>query len=152
MRRRRPQGEAETVELNMTSAIDVVFLLLIFFMTLMAVLDWPGEEFNMSAYLPRHEKGAAPTPEEEERNEVQVDLRPGPGPGGLAILFNGNAVNGYSGLRNAMRLLKSSAADSRVLLAVDRRVKYRHVIRTLDICAEYGFQDVSFAIQKKKES
>ena len=150
MIRRASTAQTEVVELNMTSAIDVVFLLLIFFMTLMAVLDWPGREGNISAYLPRKEEGASARLEEEERNEVQVDLKPGARADSVTILFNGNDVHTYAGLKSAMKLLQTNAADSQIVLAVDRRVKYRHVIRTLDICAGYGFQDVSFALVKKE--
>ena len=141
--------KVERVELNMTSAIDVVFLLVIFFLTFMATLDWPKDEGNIAAFLPRKEEGASASPK-EEKNQVEIALRPGPGGEGVVVLFNGNDVNGFSGLRSALRLLKTSAPDSQVLLACERSVRYHYVIRTLDVCAEYGFKDVAFAVAKKE--
>ena len=150
MRRSRRSTETETAELNITSAIDVVFLLLIFFIIQMLQIDWPEDEANIRAYLPKQEdKGVTDTPEVEERTEVQIGLKKGLG-NHVRIFFNGKERNGYSDLKSAMFLLKTSAPDSKVILSVERAVPVFHVVRTLDICAGYGFKDVSFAMQKKE--
>lgn len=137
------KGNNNGVELNITPTIDMVFLLLIFFI---ATMQWPETESNISAYLPRRDEAAGTTvlEEQEEINEAEIHLRPGTGDA-VIVLFNGRDVGGFTGLRSAMSLLRTNAPDSRIILAVDRQVPYKNVVRTLDVCGRYGFEDVLFA-------
>ena len=137
------KGKDSGVELNMTPTIDMVFLLLIFFI---ATMQWPETESNISAYLPRRDEAAGTTvlEEREEINEAEIHLNPGVGES-IIILFNGRDVGGFSGLMSAMRLLNTNAPESRIILAVHRQVPYKNVVRTLDVCGRYGFEDVIFA-------
>jgi biopolymer transport protein ExbD len=145
---KRHRGEDEKGEaLNITPMIDVVFLLLIFFI---ATMQLPDPEDEMRAYLPRQEpqqQGAGDQVEPEERDVIAHTIRLEPG----RILVDNNEVEGWGALGewlDSLRLIQTQTEDvtHEIVLASAAATPYRHVIRALQMCANYGFKDVNFGV------
>ena len=152
----RREGE-ESAGLNLTSMIDCVFLLLIFFV---ATITPPKSEINIQAFLPREKTSgisATPSAEEEkkkeEANTVHITLRRGQG---LEVLLNGALLEGgMTRLNAALATLRTLAAQTPtvktdVVLDVDPEVPYHHVVRALELCSRHKFENVSFAMPSKE--
>lgn len=154
----RPQKRdgGREATLNLTPTIDVVFLLLIFFI---ATIRLPEPEVNIRAYLPRKEQTAATgksdTEEKETENvtQIRVTLRT-VGATQTEIRLNGGVLKG--GFRvldrrlRAMRLVaqKTPGIETKVILDAARTVPYRFVVTSLDICTKHKFSSISFAVPK----
>jgi biopolymer transport protein ExbD len=145
---RRHRGDDDKGEaLNITPMIDVVFLLLIFFI---ATIQLPDPEDEMRAYLPREEQqveGAGDEVEDQERQVIthMIVLEPG------SISMDNIPLPTWSALQerlDSLRLIQSQSEDVRheIVLAASAGTPYRQVIRALETCARYGFQDVNFGI------
>lgn len=153
MRIRGRRGEIEEAKLNLTSMIDCVFLLLIFFV---ATMKAPKLEANIQAYLPKTDplKTAGASTEEpmkEEANVIEIALRRGGGDR-VEILLNGaEIVGGFSRLSAALgslRFIAETTPGARTEVIVDATdvVAYKHIVTTLDICARHKFENVAFAM------
>jgi biopolymer transport protein ExbD len=154
MRRRLGSEEEKEAALNLTPTIDVVFLLLIFFV---ATLRLPEPEANLRAYLPRTENTQSTgltenTAEDEEEEVTKITIGLRRGSGGASILFNGAKQQGWHELAANVESLRHTASkDSEIemILDADSQVELQAIIRVLDICSQFGFRDVSFAMPKQ---
>jgi len=158
MRVRGKKDRASLATLDITPTIDVVFLLLIFFI---ATIRLPEPEANIRAYLPRTVDSSASgemkadeaEAETENVNRIQIKLRTTPG--GSELSLNGAVLKGgFRQLDQALASLgkisaQSPEVKSKVILDVDSRIPYRYVVRAIDTCAKHKFDDVSFAISRK---
>lgn len=148
MRRKRADDGHKEATLDITSTIDVVFLLLIFFI---ATIQLPDPEANIRAFLPREdiaETGPGDEAEPEETKDetvIRITMR-----GARTLELNGAPVaGGYRELDTRLGALKRVAVDgvdTRVILDAGPDVPYRFVVNALDICAKHAFTDVSFSI------
>lgn len=157
MIRRKKDDRGSGATLDLTPTIDVVFLLLIFFI---ATIRLPEAEANIRAYLPRKEKAAATgkgdTEEKETENvtQIRITLRT-VGGSRTEIRLNGGVLAGGFRLLDrrlhAMRIIakRTPGIETRVVLDAARTVPYRFVVSTLDICTKHEFSNVSFAVPKK---
>ena len=154
MKRSKFQGEPEAT-LNLTPTIDVVFLLLIFFI---ATIRLPKPEANIRAFLPKKEKAdaaaaaRAETEETESIDRVHISLRSAAGRTELKL--NGAPVKNFRHLDASLAALRRIAAmakgvETEVILGAGREVPYRYVVNTLDVCAKHKFTNVSFAMPPK---
>jgi biopolymer transport protein ExbD len=145
---KRHRGDDDKGEaLNITPMIDVVFLLLIFFI---ATIQLPDPEDELLAYLPREEQkveGAGDETEEQEQDVIthMIVLEPG------RIVMDNIELQGWGGLRerlDSLRLIQAQSDEIRheIVLASADSTPYRQVIRALEVCANYGFKDVNFGI------
>ena len=132
-------GESEKIELQMTSMIDCVFLLLIFFVMTM---KFPKVEGNLPAHLPR--EGRKSSDQKEQTEEIVIGLEyPNKQ---LIILVNGaNIGNRMDALRTKLFLLRRQIPDARVTVDGAPAVPYEYIVRTLNACAKFGFQKIQFA-------
>ena len=150
MRRRAPTSD-EKAALDITSTIDVVFLLLIFFI---ATIRMPKPEVDIRAFLPREEAqvaqkgGGGKETKTKDETAIRIDLRTGPG--GAAIFLDDRRLKG--GLRDLGRKLRaldkyrSKDVESKVILAAQRDVPYLYVVRAINLCGVNNFNNVSFAL------
>jgi biopolymer transport protein ExbD len=138
--------------LNLTPTIDVVFLLLIFFI---ATIRLPKPEANLEAFLPKKDTsargGKGESDEAEDINKIRVALR-GNAAGELAISLNGSRLpGGFDRLDGALASLHKVAeqvpdAKTEIVLDAGGDVPYVHVVTTIDLCAKHEFNNVSFVM------
>ena len=131
----------EDVGINLTPLIDVVFLLLIFFM----VSTTFTRETQLSIDLPEAEGSAAE--EVEEKIEVLIDES------------GRYRVNGQGLVDNRMRTLqaaiyKISAGDTTLpmIITADAQAAHEDVVRAMDAAGQMGFVHLSITTRQPSES
>jgi biopolymer transport protein ExbD len=125
---------SEEPELNMTSLIDVVLLLLIFFMLSTRFID----EGRMQLRLP--EAGAEPEAVQQDTLEIEVTAQ-----GGYRV--NGRALANSSPDTLATAIAQAAGADrSRpVIVRADARATHQSVVTAMDVVGRAGFRELSIA-------
>jgi biopolymer transport protein ExbD len=125
---------------NMTPMIDVVFLLIIFFLVSSHLAK---QEAQMQLPLPVAESGAAPH-EAEERVTVNV-LRDG------RLLLAGKPVPAGELQQRLQSKRQEASGGLEVRIRSDRNVAYRHVEPILLACARAGIWNVTFAVYRPED-
>ncbi|MCA1796605.1 MAG: biopolymer transporter ExbD [Geobacteraceae bacterium] len=126
--RRKKRDE---VRIEITPMVDVVFLLLIFFMISTSFVDSSAIGIN----LPQASSG---TPEGEQ-TEVKVYLEEDG-----TILFNERKVD-MEQLKNLMKNYTGNAAETSFKLLADKEVRHGRVIAVVDLARENGFGTLAIA-------
>ena len=125
-------------EVNLTSLIDVVFLLLLFFMV-SATFEKLG---RMQVELPQ----AQPNVEQEQQPDritVTVDTE------GQFFVNDRELVN--TDIETVMRALVSAAGERRdlpLVISADGRAPHQAVVTVMDAASQIGLARVSFAIKR----
>jgi len=137
-------AENERSGLNMTSMIDVVFLLLTFFML---NLSFPAREKTMSVNLPGSGTGNFDPSGLSFLLEVR-NAAPAGGPPAAEITLQGTRIGADFDL--ASRRLRKWYEDVGnpnvpVVIDVDPSLPYRFFIRSLDATSKAGARNVKFA-------
>ncbi len=131
--------KADPVGFQIAPMIDVVFLLLIFFVTSQIYAQWEAE---IGINLP-----TAKTAEEEARlpGEIIVNVsRDG------TVVVSGQVLDDTR-LGTVLKRLVSVYPGQPVLIRADRKTAYEHVVRVLDICRQCDVWNVSFATALSEE-
>ena len=131
----------EEVSVNLTPLIDVVFLLLIFFM----VSTTFTRETQLAIDLPE----ASGEVREQEQKQIEI-----------VISKEGDfAVNGRSLVNSQLDTLKSalgkvSDGDSRLPLVItaDANTPYQSVVTAMDAAGQLGFANLSMTTRKPEKS
>jgi biopolymer transport protein ExbD len=128
------------VAIDLTSLIDVVFLLLIFFM----VTTTFTRQSNLLINLP--EAGATPTPESALRIEILV-ARDG------SYTVNGRALpdTQYDTLSSALEELSAGDQTVPVTLTADADTTHQSVVRAMDAVAQLGITRLNIATRRRGE-
>lgn len=133
----QPGGEDEP-EVNLTPLIDVVFLLLIFFM----VSTTFEQQSQIQIELP--EASAEPVTQEDEGLEILVDAE------GHYFIGDQQVVN--SELKTLKSAITKSLGDRKqapaVTVRADARTPHQAVITVLDAASQLGITHVSLATSK----
>lgn len=129
----RGKYKPDSVGFQIAPMIDIVFLLLCFFVTSQVFTQWEAE---IDITLPT-------------AKTAQVDQRL-PGEIILNIFKNGDVVvNGRKlgeiELTAVLQRLAKLFANQPVLIRADQQVAYVHVIRVLDLCKQCDIWNISFA-------
>lgn len=129
----RTRSKSEPIAFQMTPMIDVVFLLLCFFVTSQIFSQWEAE---IDIKLPTAQTGEAP---QRLPGEIIVN-----------ILASGDVVvNGRTLDAEALGTMLARLADlfpgQPVLIRADKRTAYEHVIGVLDQCRQSDIWNISFA-------
>jgi len=130
--------------------IDVVFLLLVFFVcasvgqspdALLPALLSAGVTASDTELSP-------PDPEDPEHQEVRVGLARGILPGSVTIELNERSIRTAAELR--ARLIRLAEADplSRVILIIDDNVSVQQFVSIYDLCQALEFQSISFGVRQ----
>ena len=128
--------DEEYIQLNLTAMVDVVMLLIIFFVS---NLKFPREEGTLSAEL---SKGGGRGPVTQiDKIVIGVDY---PGKR-VRFTVNGLSLDGLKALDTKLFLLKRSANQADVTLDAMPDVPYDYVVKVFDLCAKNKFMKVSFA-------
>ncbi len=118
--------------INITSLIDVMFLLLIFFMVTSTFLDRPGMKLELpsaeSAEVARVEKLVLYISSDNE------------------VVFNGTPV-ALDDLEETMLAALSDIEDRTLVLNADKSVQHGTVIRVMDIAKKIGLEKLVIGIK-----
>lgn len=133
MRLRQTSGEDEPA-VNLTPLIDVVFILLIFFM----VSTTFQRESEIKIELP--EASAEPLEERKELLEIVIDAD------GHYFIDEQQVVNTeLETLQTAIRKFLGEQTEIPVVIRADRRTPYESVVRAMDATAQLGLVQMSLA-------
>jgi len=125
-------GEAgDDLVLNLTPLIDVVFLLLVFFMLTTTFLD-PERELDID--LPQAESGA---PLEEEDLELVINVF-----ADGRITLAGDAIE-PAVLKARLEAAAQRDPDTPVTIRGDRRVEHGDIVGVMDACGLAGLYNLS---------
>ncbi len=131
---RRRHSEEPRVDL--TPMVDVVFLLLIFFMISTTFVETSGLTINLPKSSAQQIK--------KEQQEVRVYLRADGG-----IFLEQQAIE-LSDLIEKLQAYGDKAAETTFLLMADKDVKHGNVVQLMDSAKTAGFIKLAIATEKKK--
>jgi biopolymer transport protein ExbD len=132
---RRSRGEEP--EVNLTPLIDVVFILLIFFM----VSTTFQKESQIKIELP--EASGEPVEDRKELLEIVIDAE------GRYFIDQQQVVNTELGtLKRAIQKYLGKQTDLPVVIRADRSTPYEAVVRAMDATAQLGLVKMSLATSK----
>lgn len=132
----RPQRR-DDVELNITPLIDVVFLLLIFFM----VSTTFERESQISITLP--EASEEYTETKADSIEIAIDAE------GRVYINEQSLLNSQpSTIREAMRDALTDMEDPSVIISADAKVTHQLVVRVMDAARQLDLVKITFATQE----
>ncbi len=136
--KRQPRNDDQ---INLTPLIDVVFLLLIFFM----VSTTFTKETHLSLDLP--EAQGAPSQELPEQLEIMVSVD-----GSYSV--NGKALINTS-LETLKKALEQTAGEKRdmpLVITADANATHQSVVRAMDAAGQLGFVHLSMTTKNPTES
>ncbi len=122
---------------EITPLVDVVFLLLIFFLLTATFVRNP----NIPIRLPQASV--------HQTTPVKRDVMVGITAEG-ELRFEGKNI-GATQLRVEMRRLFSEAPESMVLIQADRRSRHGKVVQVMDMAKQIGFERIGIAIESSPE-
>ena len=130
----RFQGDSEEdYSLQLTSLIDVVFLLLIFFMVSTSFVDFTR---RIDIELPEAKSSAEVVEKKSFLIEVGVEKR---------ISLNGKTVL-IDDLESKLKAgVKSGKFKPSLTIKADKRLDYGYVIKVMGLISEAGVRDISLA-------
>ena len=117
----RPRGQPEV---NLTSLIDVVFLLLIFFMVSTSFV----KQSQISIRLPEAEASAAPE-EPPERLEIMIT----------------ESGNRPETIRNALQKVSAGNNALPLTISADANARHQYVVTAMDVAGRLGFTTINIA-------
>ena len=128
----RPKAEPEV---NMTSLIDVVLLLLIFFMVSTSFV----KQSQISIRLPEADSATI-----VEDVPVQVDIMITEQ--GTYLVNNRELVNNRpETIRNALRKVSGGDSSLPLTISADANARHQHVVTAMDVAGKLGFTRISIA-------
>jgi biopolymer transport protein ExbD len=128
----------EELDLNLTPLIDVVFLLLIFFM----VTTTFDRETQLNIELPQ---AAGEQKKAEQVLEISIDSS------NRFYINQKEIVN--SGLETVKHAIKQAAADQKdmpLLISADGKATHQSVMTVLDAASQLGLVNITFAANEPK--
>ena len=122
-------------EVNMTSLIDVVLLLLIFFMVSTSFV----KQSQISIRLPEAEN-AAVVEEETEQIDVMITEQG-------TFLINGRELinNRPETIRNALQKVSGGNTSLPLTISADANTRHQYVVTAMDVAGKLGFVRISIA-------
>ncbi len=131
----RPRRAGEDIEINLISLIDVLMVLLVFFMLCSTFVD----EGRISIELPTANEevhgasGAEPI-------VVTVTQQ-----GGFRVNERDLTNAGRDTLRRAVEQVAGAARDQRIVLRADARATHQSVVTAMDVLGRMGFTELNIA-------
>lgn len=124
-----------SAEFELTPMIDVVFLLIAFFMTLISFISVELVELE----LPEAEQATVPE-EPGERQYISIDRE--------GQIYLGAVPASADELTNRLRSLRQDLPSLKVFLRADAQTPHRYVNRVMDATARAGIFDLIFASER----
>lgn len=129
----RSRLKPEPLGFQMTPMIDVVFLLLCFFVTSQIFAQWEAE---IDITLPTAQTSEAP---QRLPGEIIINILADGG-----IVVNGRSLDAQA-LSSMLTRLAGLFPGQPVLIRADKATAYEHVIGVLDLCRQSDIWNISFA-------
>ncbi|MDH3645397.1 MAG: biopolymer transporter ExbD [Gammaproteobacteria bacterium] len=126
----------EEPEINLTSLIDVVLLLLVFFMVSTSFT----RESELKIELPQTAEAAAPEQAVDEPMEITVTSQ-----GGYLLQHRELINNQPATLRRAIIRLYGDDRDRPVTIRADARASHQAVVTAMDVVGRLGFVRINIA-------
>jgi biopolymer transport protein ExbD len=122
-------------EVNLTSLIDVVLLLLIFFMVSTSFV----KESQITIQLPEADVQAA-AQESPEQIEIMITEQG-------TYLVNGRELvnNRPETVRNALQRVSNGDTSLPLTISADANARHQHVVTAMDVAGRLGFTRISIA-------
>ena len=128
---------SEEPRIDLTPMVDVVFLLLIFFMISTTFVESPG----ISIKLPE----ASSQPVEREPKEIKISLSRD---GDIYYRDRKISIDDYKKLLTEHR---SDVKNTTVLLLADKESKHGRVVTLMDLARDAGFVKLAIATEQRKK-
>lgn len=129
----------EEPEVNITPLIDIVFLLLIFFM----ISTTFKQEFEVGIELPQAESESRLV---EKILEISIDKQ------GTYYLNGQKLVNTqFQTIKQALQKVAKGNYKLPVVISADGQTPHQAVIRAMDAARQLGFSRLTFATQQESE-
>lgn len=137
---RRGVRRREVADLNVTSMVDVLLILLIFFVLTTTFSRQSGLKITLPGA-----RGEAT--DLTQMVEIAIDAV-----GGVAV--NGVPVSGAGprSLRDALDGAAHGRLELPVLIRADRATPHQYVIHALDVAGRSGFRRVTFVVERAEEA
>jgi len=136
---RQNQAEEEP-QLNLTPLIDVVFLLLIFFM----VSTTFNKQSEISIELP--EASGKPLKTDKFVVEIEIDNQ-----GRYFVNQQRVKDNKVATLKRAIRLTQGKEKNPQLIISSDRNTPYQSVVTAMDAARQLGLVNLTFATKQVEE-
>ncbi|MDH5407517.1 MAG: biopolymer transporter ExbD [Gammaproteobacteria bacterium] len=130
----------EELQLNLTPLIDVVFLLLIFFMVSTSFT----KESEINIELP--ESSGTPLKTEKFVIEIEIDRE-----GRYFVNQQRVKDNKVLTLKRAIRLIQGNKKNPQLIISSDRKTSYEAVVKAMDAARQLGLVNLTFATKQTKE-
>lgn len=121
---------------QMAPLIDIVFLTLVFFMTI-SIFNQQETEINISVPQAQESKDAARSPGEIIIN-IDTDGR---------FVVNQKELS-QEALEKMLVRVSTLFPDQSIIIRADENTVHKHTINALDACAKAGIWNISFATKK----
>ena len=122
-------------EVNLTSLIDVVLLLLIFFMVSTSFV----KQSQIAINLPESD-GAAPVEEVAEQVDIMITES------GTYYVNGRELVNSRpETLRNALQKVSGGNSDLPLIISADANARHQSVVTAMDVAGRLGFTSINMA-------
>jgi len=131
----------------MTAMIDVVFLLLVFFLWTSS-FEEPEFDFASGLSMPPVGNAGESTKPSESVLFDEIVVRLVQSPSGLEIRFNGESLDSIATLRSRLVSVASLGAQAAVIVDPDAEVTMESSIAAYDAARAAGFDRVLFAVKK----
>ena len=127
--------DGDSPEIPLTSLIDVVFLLLVFFLV---ATTFARREFDHAVRLPQSEGGA---PSRAEPRHLVINVR-----SDGSVTVEGSLLD-RDALRRRLEEWRRSQPDGRVSLRGDAKADYQAVMRVFGLCRAVGIPDIDMPVE-----
>jgi biopolymer transport protein ExbD len=128
--------QPESASMQLAPMIDIVFLLLIFF-----IVTWQftRSETELKVSVPTAEEGAEPS---RQRGEIIINVMPD---GDIRV--EGATVDLIQ-LRDKLATIARQYENQPVRIRGDGTVPYQRIVEVIDTCQKAGIWNISFATQR----
>jgi len=139
----RRRSHAERPELRLTSMVDVIFLLLVFFVITASFID---DEGTLLATLPGNTRPEPPSPTPEP-TAVLIELASADDGVTYTLRANGRAIDGVTDLHAYLvhRQTAGMHRDDPVEIKPQGTVRWQHVVNVFNACVRADLESVGFA-------
>lgn len=132
----RAMQDEDNFEIPMTSLIDIVFLLLIFFLV---ATNFTRREMDHAVSLPYSEAGTKPT---SVPSRIVVNIRED-----ATLVVNGK-IRTETELRAMIHEFAAAYPDRPAVIRADARVSYQAVMRVFGVCRGGGVKQVDLPVME----